>query len=243
MSLHINAEKGAFAKVVLMPGDPMRVKWIAENFLHDVKLVNEVRGAFGYTGLMEDGTPVSLMASGMGMPSIGIYAHELYDFYGVEVVIRIGTCGSYQKNIKLKDVIIGQGACTDSNWMGQYGLNGGTYSAIGDYELLENAVNASRELGINSHVGNVLSADIFYDHDPKTWERWANLGVLGVEMESYALYTTAAEFKRKALAIFTVSDSFVVEEKLTAEERQLGLRDMVNVALRTAMKYNECHSK
>ncbi len=233
MSNHIGAKPGDFAKVVLMPGDPLRAKWLAETYLHDAKLVNEVRGALAYTGLSEEGKRVSVMASGMGIPSIAIYAHELYNAYGVESIIRIGTAGAYQKFIKLKDLLFAMGASTDSNFMGQYNLHG-TYSAVCSYPLLESAVLHSRELNIPHHVGNVYCSDVFYDHNPRTWEKWANLGCLGVDMESYALYAIAGEQGKKALSILSVSNSFLFNQELSKEERQNGLTDMAKVALKVA---------
>lgn len=231
---HISAQKGDFAKVVLMPGDPLRTQWIADTFLHDVKLVSQVRGVFGYTGYTKSGKKISLMASGMGMPSIGIYSHELFTEYGVETIMRIGTCGSYQPDINLGDVIIAQGSCTDSNWMAEYRLNNGVYSAIATFEVLECAVNQARAKGKKVFVGNVLAADHFYNNDPEIWKKWANLGVLAVEMESYALYATAAELKKKALTILTVSDSFCKPGVLTPEQRQSGLVDMTEIAIAVA---------
>lgn len=240
---HIEAKEGDFAKIVLMPGDPKRAEWIATNFLKDAKLVNSVRGILGFTGKAPDGSLVSVMASGMGMPSIGIYSHELFSFYGVEAIIRIGTIGAYQPGIELKDLLIGEGACTNSNWMGEYGLNGGTFSAIADYDLLSYAVESARKNNFKAHIGNILSSDTFYGADPEGWKKWENLGVLGVEMEAYSLYATAAKLKKKALAICTVSDSFHFKKILTTQERQEGLVNMVNVALDVAMKFNACHTK
>ena len=234
---HINANPGDFAKVVLMPGDPLRTKWIVENYLHDVKLVTEVRGMYGYTGLTPSGKRISVMGSGMGMPSIGIYSHELFTHFGVEAIIRIGTCGSYSKDANVGDVIIAQGACTDSNWAYQYKLEGGVYSAISDFGMLLTAHEAAKSLGKKAHVGNVLSADVFYDTDPDYWKKWEALGVIAVEMESYALFSNAAFLKKKALSIFTVSDSFITKDILTPEQRQTGLRDMVEVAIKTAEAY------
>ena len=234
---HINAKDGDFAKVVLMPGDPLRAKFVAETYLTDARLVTSVRGAFGYTGHTKNGKLISVMASGMGMPSIGIYSHELYTHYGVEAIIRIGTAGSYQKEIKVKDIVIAQGSCTDSNWMSQFELNGGTYSAIANYDMLEKSVNLAKERGLHVHVGNVIASDVFYDCDPNSWKKWANLGVLAVEMESYALYVTAAALKKKALTILTMSDSFLDPVILTAEERQKGLVDMIGLAVATAENF------
>ena len=232
---HISANKGDFAKIVLMAGDPLRAKWIAETFLVDAKIVTEIRGMYGYTGHTKSGKLVSVMGSGMGMPSIGIYSYELFSEFDVEAIIRIGTCGSYQKSIHVGDVIIAQGACTDSNWMHEYELNG-TYSAIGSFDLLLAAYEGSKELNKNAHVGNILSADIFYNKRPDIWTKWAELGVLGVEMESYALYANAAYLGKKALGIFTVSDSFHHEPMLTPEQRQLGLTNMVEIALSVVEK-------
>lgn len=232
---HINAPDGAFAKTVLMPGDPCRAEWIAKTFLKDVKLVNDVRGILGYTGYTEDGKLVSVMASGMGLPSIGIYSYELYTKYGVENIIRIGTCGAYQQHINLRDILICSGSSTDSNWSSQYGLNGGVFSAVADFELTTRAYNACRAQNIVPHVGNILSSDIFYNADNEVWKNWAKLGIMGVEMESYALYATAAYLQKKALCILTVSDHFFKKDKLTSEERQSSLIQMVKIALEAAI--------
>ena len=232
---HISANKGDFAKIVLMAGDPLRAKWIAETFLDHAEIVTQIRGMYGYTGYTKSGKRVSVMGSGMGMPSIGIYSHELFSEFDVDAIVRIGTCGSYQKDVHVGDVIIAQGACTDSNWMHEYEL-GGTYSAIGSFDLLLAAYEGAKELGKNVHVGNVLSADIFYNKRPDIWQRWADLGVLAVEMESYALYANAANLGKRALGIFTVSDSFHREPMLTPEQRQLGLTNMVEVALQIVEK-------
>jgi purine-nucleoside phosphorylase len=240
---HIEAEKGDFAKIVLMPGDPKRAEWIAKTFLKDAKLINSVRGALAFTGKAPDGSRVSVMASGMGMPSMGLYSHELFTSFGVEAILRIGTCGCYQKNIHLKDLILAEGACTTSNWMGQHSLYGGTYSAIADFDLLLAAVEAVKAGGFPYHVGNIVSEDVFYNYRPEAWKKWANLGVLGVEMETYALYEVAAELGKKALAICTVSDSFLTNERMTVEEREQGLSNMVMAALVVAEKYTSCRSK
>ncbi|MCH3977312.1 MAG: purine-nucleoside phosphorylase [Bacilli bacterium] len=232
---HINAKDGAFAKTVLMPGDPLRAKWIADNYLVDAQQVTNVRNIFGYTGHTREGKLVSVMASGMGQPSIGIYSHELYTHYGVETIIRVGTCGTYQEDIHLFDIIVASGSCTDGNWSGQFNLLGGTYSAISDFELTLSAYQAIKNHRLIPHVGNVLSSDVFYDVDPNSWMKWKKLGVLGVEMESYALYTTAARLNKKALCLLTVTDSFVDHSRrATAEERQNGLAKMIEVALEIA---------
>ena len=228
---HNEAKQGAFAKTVLMPGDPLRAKFIAENFLEDVVQVNGVRNMFGYTGTYK-GKRVSVMGSGMGQPSIGIYAYELYAFYGVETIIRIGSCGAYQENLKLFDIILAQGACTNSTWASQYNL-GGTYSAIADFPTLLKSYEIAKKLGVNVHVGNILSSDIFYNDTPDVWKKWAKMGVLAVEMESYALYSIAASLNKKAMCILTVSDSLCFKEETTAEERQTSFRNMMEIALET----------
>lgn len=221
---HIKAEKGDFAKTVLMPGDPLRAKYIAETYLEDYKLVNNVRGIHGYTGKYK-GKRVSVMASGMGMPSIGIYSYELYSFFGVENIIRVGSVGAINEKIKVRDVVIAQGACTDSNFSAQYGLDG-HFAPIGSYELLEKAVNTARERNLSFSVGNLLSSDIFY-HDGAGAKAWAKMGVLAVEMEAAALYMTAARLGKKALAICTVSDHLLTGEELDADQRQTSFNDMM----------------
>ena len=231
---HNNAQEGAFAKTVLMPGDPLRAKFIAENFLTDVVQVNSVRNMFGYTGLYK-GKPITVFGSGMGQPSIGIYCHELYAFYGVEKIIRVGTCGAYAPECKVFDVILAQGACTNSNWAHQFQVSGAV-SAICNFEMLKDAYEIAKENNMNVHVGNILSSDIFYNDQPEVWKKWAKLGCLGVEMESYALYTTAAVLNKKALCILTVSDSFITHEETTAEQRQTSFKDMMKIALEVAIK-------
>ena len=229
---HNKAKLGDFAKTVLLPGDPLRAKYIAETFLEDVVQVNSVRNMFGYTGYYK-GKRVSVMGSGMGMPSIGIYAHELYAQYGVENIIRIGSCGAYQPQCKLFDVIIAQGSCTNSNWASQYNL-AGTFSAIADWDLLKRAYDVAESLNIRTHVGNVLSSDIFYNDHPEVWQNWARMGCLAVEMESYALYSIAANLNKKALTILTVSDSFCFKEETTPEQREKSFSDMMKIALEIA---------
>ena len=236
---HINANNGDFAKVVLMPGDPVRAKWIAETYLHDYKQVTDVRGILGFTGYTKNGKKISVMASGMGMPSIGIYSYELFTSYGVEAIIRVGTCGTYQPQVQLKDVLICTTASTDSNWMSQFKLNG-TYSAGADFEMTIAAYEEAKKANIPFHGGNVFAADVFYDSDPETWKKWAALGVLGVEMESYALYVNAARLHKKALCLLTVTDSFIDHsKKLTAEERALGLGRMIELAISVAERYSD----
>lgn len=232
-TLHIDAPIDAFAKTVLMPGDPLRAKYIADNFLTEVTLVNQVRNVLGYTGLYK-GKRVSVMASGMGQPSIGIYSHELFTHFGVESIIRVGTCGSYRSDIDLFDILICSGACTDSNWAGQFDLKGGTFSAISDFDLTRRAYDEIAKKKLPVHVGNILSSDVFYDVDSNSWKKWAALGCMGVEMESYALYTTAARLGKKALCLLTVTDHFLKPQKATAEQREQGLRQMLEIALEIA---------
>lgn len=235
---HNEAKKGEIAKVVLMPGDPNRALWIAENFLHDYKCVNKVRGNCCYTGYTKNGKRVSVMASGMGHPSIGIYSYELYSEYDVETIIRVGTCGAYQENIDFFDVLLCAGSSTDSNYAAQFHLNG-TYSALADFEVLMRAREVLEKKKFPYHMGNIFSADVFYDFDKDTWSRWAKLGIMGVEMESYALYINAAYLKKRALTMLTVTDHFLKEGRLTPEQRQVGLRNMIEAAIETAEYYAE----
>lgn len=228
---HNNANIDDFAKTVLMPGDPLRAKFIAENFLEDPVLVNGVRGINGYTG-MYDGKIVSVMASGMGMPSIGIYSYELFNFYGVENIIRIGSAGAISDEVNLRDIVIGMAACTNSNYAAQFALPG-TYAPIADYKLLRQAVEVAEERGVNVKVGNLLSSDTFYD-DSERLSDWRKMGVLAVEMESAALYMNAARSGKNALCICTVSDCPFTGESCTAEERQNTFTEMIEIALKVA---------
>ena len=232
---HINAENGAFAKTVLMPGDPLRAKFIAETFFENAKLVNNVRGIQGYTGTYK-GVPVSVMASGMGMPSIGIYSYELYSFFGVENIIRVGSAGGMQESVKVRDVVIGMGACTNSNFASQYNLPG-TFAPISSFKLLSQSVKEVEELGLNYHVGNILSSDTFYNDLEKPGEEspWHKMGVLAVEMEAAALYMTASRLNKNALAICTVSDHLLTGEATTSEEREKTFTDMITLALEVAI--------
>lgn len=235
---HIAANKGDFADTVLMPGDPYRSQLIAENFLIDARLVNDVRGVKGYTGLYK-GKKISVMASGMGMPSIGIYSYELFNFFGVEKIIRVGSAGSYRKDVKLRDIVLGQAACTDSAFVRQFGLPG-DFAPIADFGLLTTAVLEANKLGLTYHVGNILSSDRFYGDSEglPDWKQpvalWSKMGVLAVEMEAAALYMNAARAGKRALCICTVSDSLVTGEATTAEERQNSFTDMIRLALETA---------
>ncbi len=232
---HINANPEDFAKTVLMPGDPLRSKFIAENFLTDAKLVNNVRGIQGYTGYY-NGKRVSVMASGMGMPSIGIYSYELFNFFGVENIIRIGSAGGISEQVKMRDIIVGMGACTTSNYAVQYGLEG-TYAPIASYELVKAVVEEAEKLGAPYAVGNLLSSDIFYNANPEAREKWTRMGVLGVEMEAAALYMNAAYAGKRALAICTVSDHLLTGEAVDAEARQNSFTEMMKIALNVAARY------
>ena len=230
---HIHATPEDFGKTVLMPGDPLRAKFIAESFLTDARLVNNVRGIQGYTGLY-NGVKVSVMASGMGMPSIGIYSYELYNFFGVENILRVGSAGALQMKVQVRDMILGMGASTNSAYGSQYGL-GGTFAPICSYELLKAAVAESEKIGARYHVGNILSSDVFYNADPNFNQKWIEMGVLGVEMEAAALYMNAAKAGKRALAICTVSDHILTGEALDSEARQNSFTDMMRVALNVAV--------
>lgn len=234
---HNNAPTGAFAKVVLMPGDPLRAKWIAETFLVNAELVNTVRGINGYTGYTKNGKRISVMASGMGMASIGIYSHELFNVYDVDAIIRIGTSGSYDKDVKLGDIVLAQASSTESNWSAQFNLNGGTLSAVADFDLLYAAFEEAKRKGIKVHAGNVLATDHFYNFDKEVWKRWAAVGIKAVEMEAYSLYVNAALQKKRALCMLTISDSFVQSGELTPEQRQTGLSDMIEIAIGAAERF------
>ena len=235
---HNQANVGDFAKTVLMPGDPKRAKFIAENFFDkgSVRLVNDVRGIQGYTGTYK-GKPVSVMASGMGMPSIGIYSHELFNFYNVENIIRVGSAGSIQPNIHVGDIVIGIGACTNSNYASQFSL-AGTFAPTASYRLIQEAMTRAHTMDLNYkiHVGNILSSDTFYaDNYLAANKEWTKMGVMAIEMEAAALYIEAAVAKKRALAICTISDSLVTGEEMSAEERQESLTDMIVLALETAI--------
>jgi purine-nucleoside phosphorylase len=231
---HINAVPGDFGQTVLMPGDPLRSKFIAENFLTDAKLVNNVRGIQGYTGLYQ-GTRVSVMASGMGMPSMGIYSYELFNFFEVQNIMRIGSAGAMQPHIHVRDIVIGQGACTDSRWASQYKL-AGDFAPIASFEMLSTCVELAKEKGLAYHVGNLLSSDRFYGDDTTATAGWQKMGVMAVEMEAAALYMNAARCGKNALAICTVSDHLVTGEATTAEERQNTFTQMMELALDTAVR-------
>lgn len=228
---HNNARSGDIARTVLMPGDPLRAKFIAENYLESPVCYNEVRGMLGFTGYYK-GVRVSVQGSGMGMPSIGIYSHELYNQYNVENIIRVGTAGAVAEKVQLRDVIIGVSASTNSAYANQYRLPG-TYAPTASWELLEAAVRAARSSGSRFHAGNILSSDTFYD-DANSLAEWQKMGVLGIEMEAAALYMNAARAGKNALCILTVSDCPLKGESTTAEERQTTFRTMMEIALETA---------
>lgn len=231
---HIKAAPADIAPVVLMPGDPLRSKFIAENYLDGARLFNNVRGVQGYTGSWH-GVPVSVMASGMGIPSMGIYSYELFNFFGVESIIRVGSAGALQEHVHVRDIVLGQGACTNSNYASQF-ATGGTFAPIADFALLTAAVCAAEKMGAQWHVGNLVSSDTFYDDNPAANDGWKKLGVLAVEMEAAGLYLNAARAGKRALAICTVSDSLVTHEALPAEERQTSFTQMMEIALETARR-------
>ncbi|QVK19034.1 purine-nucleoside phosphorylase [Mycoplasmatota bacterium] len=225
-------EANLIAETVLLPGDPLRAKFIAENFLEDVKQFNAVRNMFGFTGTYK-GKKISVMGSGMGMPSIGIYSYELIHFYGVKNLIRVGSCGAMQPNMKLYDLVFGMSASTNSNYLHQYQLPG-TYAPTASFELLQKAVNQAEKFQYPYHVGSILSSDVFYDDDNESWKKWAKMGVLSVEMEAAALYANAARAGVNALTILTVSDSLVTHELTSSAERQTAFTKMMEVALELA---------
>lgn len=228
MSTHINAMEGQIADTVLLPGDPLRAKYIAEHFLEGAECYNEVRGMYGFTGTYK-GRRVSVQGTGMGQPSLSIYVNELFQFYGVQKAIRVGTCGAIHQSINLRDTILAVSACTDSALMSQR-FGGLHFAPTASFELLLAAWNAAREAGISTLQGSVASSDLFYDEN-ENWRLWAKYGVLGIEMEAAELYTLAAKFNRKALAILTVSDHIATGEATTAQERQTTFSDMVRLAL------------
>ena len=233
---HIAAEIGDFAKTVLMPGDPLRSQYIAETYLEDRRLVNNVRGVQGYTGTYK-GVPVSVMASGMGMPSIGIYSYELFNFFGVENILRVGTAGALHADLHVGDVVLAQGACTNGNFGSQF-LTCGTFAPIADWNLLRCAADIMDERKMSYRVGNVFSSDIFYNEDEKCTPNWQKMGVLAVEMEAAALYMNAARSGKHALGIMTISDSLVTDESSSPEERQTSFHAMMELALEVAVRQN-----
>lgn len=230
---HIEVDReGVIAETVLLPGDPLRARFIAETYLEDAACFNQVRNMLGYTGKYK-GRKVSVMGTGMGMPSIGIYSYELIHFYGAKNLIRVGSCGSYQENVRVRDVILAMGACTNSAYASQFGLSG-TFAPIASWSLLKKAADIAEQKGIPVKVGNVLSSDVFYNDNPEAWKKWAGMGVLAVEMEAAALYMNAARAGANALCMLTVSDSLVNHEETTAEERERSFTQMVEIALELA---------
>lgn len=226
---HNAADPGQIAQTVLMPGDPLRAKFIAETYLDNAVLFTDVRNMYGYTGTY-NGKPVSVMGHGMGMPSVGLYTYELYNFYNVQTIIRTGSAGGIQPDVHLRDIVIAMGACTDSAYASQYKMPG-TFAPIADHSLLEKAVNAARARSLEVKVGNVISTDVFYNDDPAYNDAWKRMGILAVEMEAAALYMNAARAGRKALCILTVSDHLYSQEQVTVEERRSGFGEMIQVAL------------
>ncbi len=235
MSTHIGAEKGAIAPRILLPGDPLRAKYIAENFLENPVQFNNVRGMLGFTGTYK-GVPVSVMGTGMGIPSISIYVTELMKDYDVQTLIRVGTCGSMKAEIGLRDLILGQAACTDNSFLSY--IFPGTYAPIADFDLLRTAYDIAKEKGIRSFTGLLKSSDMFYGEMAAPGaDNWEKYGVLGVEMEAAGLYTIAAHYGRRALAICSVSDSLVTGDEISAEARERSLNNMITVALDTAIQF------
>jgi len=229
MSIHIGAEAGQIASTVLLPGDPLRAKYVADNFLEDSICYNQVRGMYGYTGIYQ-GKKVSVQGTGMGIPSISIYAHELINQYQVKNLIRIGSCGAMQPEIKIRDVILAMSASSDSN-INRIRFKGLDYAPTADFQLLKKAHEVAAKKGLAVKVGSILTTDSFYQEDPEAWKHWANYGILAVEMETAALYTLEAKFKVKALSILTVSDSLVTKEVTTAQEREKTFHQMIELAL------------
>ena len=225
---HIGAQVGDIAEKVIMAGDPLRAKFMAERFLENPVQYNSVRGMLGYTGTYK-GKRVSVQGHGMGIPSIGIYTYELYNFYGVKSIIRTGSAGAYHPDLQLGDVVIGIGACTDSNYASQYNLPG-TFSPTADFDLARAAVEKAEAMGIDYKVGNILSSDVFYGDDANSWKQWQKMGVLAVEMEAAALYMNAARSGNKALCICTISDSLVHGTACSAEQRQTSFTNMMEIA-------------
>ncbi len=232
MSVHIGAKKGDIADIVLLPGDPLRAKFVAEKFLENPFCYNQVRGMLGYTGTYR-GKRVSVQGTGMGMPSHGIYVHELINFYGAGRLVRIGSCGAVQETIHLRDVLLAMTASTNSS-MNRLRFKGMDYAPAADFELLLKAHEAAERMGLPIRSGNILSSDTFYDDEPDAWRLWAEYGVLAIEMETSILYTLAAKFKVKALSILTVSDNIPLGTALSAEDRQSSFDDMVKLALELA---------
>lgn len=233
MSIHIGAQPGDIAETVLISGDPLRAKFMAQEFLDDAVCYNEIRGMYGFTGTFR-GKKISIQGTGMGIPSTGIYVHELINEFQVKNIIRIGSCGSFQRDIRINDIVIAMSASTDSS-ANRLTFSGKDYAAIADFHLLNTAYSKARDMGINPKVGGILSTDFFYQNDPDEWKLWASYGILAVEMESNHLYTLAAKFGVKALGIMTVSDSLTSGDSMPAKDRELGLKKMTEIALETGI--------
>lgn len=229
---HNNAKIGDIAKTVLMPGDPLRAKYIADTYLENVTCFNTVRNMFGFTGEYK-GKKISVMGGGMGMPSIGIYSYELFHFYDVDNIIRIGSAGGISDEVKVMDVVVGMGACTNSNYAAQYKLPG-TFAPVASYDLMQKAIDIAKEQGTKVVVGNVLSSDVFYTDDTTANDQWKKMGILAVEMEAAALYMNAARAGKKALCLLTISDHLYTGEELSAQDRQVGFGKMMEIALELA---------
>jgi len=234
MSTHIGAPEGAVAPRVLLPGDPLRARFIAENYLEDAVCYNEVRGMYGYTGTYK-GVEISVQGTGMGMPSHSIYVHELINFYGAEILIRVGSCGSIQPDVRIRDIVLGLSASTSSSIV-SHRFHGMNYAPTADWELISRSAEAAAALKMNIKAGNILSADEFYNENPESWKLWAEYGVLAIEMEAAALYTLASRFGVKALCLLTVSDNLVSREETTAAEREKTFTGMMELALETAIR-------
>lgn len=236
---HIAAKPEDFAETVLMPGDPKRSKFIAENYLENAVLINDVRGVQGYTGFYNN-KRVSVMASGMGIPSMAIYSYELFNIFGVENIIRIGSAGSYSENVRVRDIVLAQGACTDSNYLKHFSLPG-SFAPIADFKLLRRCAEIAEQSSVRFHIGNIVSSDVFYGDNSGMPEyknpvkSWSKMGVLAVEMETAALYANAARSGKNALTILTVSDNLITGEETTAEERESTFTEMMEIALKTAV--------
>lgn len=232
MSVHIGAEKGAVAETVLMPGDPLRARFIADKFLENAECYNEVRGMYGYTGTFR-GKSISVQGSGMGQASLAIYTNELICDYGVKNLIRVGSCGSYHSHVKVRDLVIAMSASTDSA-MNRERFKGNFFAPTADFKLFKTMIDKAEELGLPFHAGNILATDTFYQDDREGWKKWADYGVLAVEMESALLYTIAAKYGARALTVCTVSDNLATGEETTSEERETSFVDMMKLALETA---------
>lgn len=233
MSIHIGAEQGEIAEAVLLPGDPLRAEFAANEYLEDVHCYNRVRGMLGFTGTWK-GTKVSIQGTGMGIPSHSIYVNELLRFYGAKTLIRIGSCGSYQEAVGLRDIVLAMTASTDSG-ANRLRFNGMDFAPSADFGLLRTACDIADSRGLRWHAGGIMSSDTFYHDDPDEWKHWAEFGLLAVEMETNGLYTLAAQFKARALSICTVSDSLVTHEAMSSEDRETSLKEMIEVALDTAV--------